>query len=93
MADPIFDKIEQSFEEFVTDQVEGPTAMTPCNSSAIAAYGYVPALFTMTVIFHRGGKRIYFYNPVTPEEFNDFLNAESQGSFFNTNIKPGKNVI
>lgn len=75
------------------DQVAGPTGMIPtADSSSLDAYGYDPATFTLSIIFKRGGKRIYFYTGVSAEEFAEFVAADSKGFYLNNNIKPNHSV-
>lgn len=53
----------------------------------MAAIGYDEASGTMAVTFTRGPGHVYHYPNVSPELHQQFLEAESIGSFFGKNIK------
>jgi hypothetical protein len=60
-------------------------AMPAVQSSTIAWAEYDKQTQVMEVRFHNGG--IYIYSDVEPETYQNFLDAESQGKFFNRFIK------
>jgi hypothetical protein len=61
-------------------------AMTPVNSSSIAATGYSPERRILRVRFVGGGTYDYF--PVPAGIFEQFLEAPSKGQFVNWQVKP-----
>lgn len=63
----------------------GPMQMHPVRSSNVAAIGHDPDSQILTVQFHSG--RSYRYANVSEEVFEQFLDAESKGRFFNEHIK------
>jgi hypothetical protein len=63
-------------------------ALTPVSSNQVAAVGYDQATNTLAVTFTRGPGHTYQYPNVSPELHNQFMEAESKGSFFGTHIKP-----
>ena len=54
-------------------------------SEAIEAVDYDPRSEILRVTFHNG--RSYEYLGVPPEEFRNFMNAESRGTYMNQVIK------
>lgn len=56
------------------------------DSSNIEAIGYDPSTKELHVQFLKSG--LYVYPDVPQEVFDEFLNADSKGSYFNRNIKP-----
>ena len=58
----------------------------PVESSAIAAIGYDPETSTLHVRFH-SREEPYQFAPVTAEEHEAFLNAESKGQHFHKHIR------
>lgn len=63
----------------------------PVDSSNIEAIGYNSIDEILFVKFNSGG--LYSYYRITPELFNNFLNAESKGKFFHLWIKNNKQYI
>ena len=61
---------------------------TITQSSLIEKFSYDETLQVLHIHFRKGGH--YGYNEVTPEEYNEFLFAESHGKHFLTQIKPTK---
>ena len=65
--------------------------MQPVKSSQFAAIGHIPELSVLAIQFHpkksTGQSDIYHYQGVSAEMFEEFLGAESQGSFFIQFIK------
>ncbi len=55
------------------------------DSSAIHAIGYDPDLRILEVIFNAG--RIYQFTDVSPEQFEEFRQAESKGHYFSEHIR------
>ncbi|MGV2872649.1 KTSC domain-containing protein [Colwellia sp. E150_009] len=55
------------------------------NSSALSAFGYSSISSLLDIEFHDGS--IYRYSGVTPNIFTGFINASSQGGYFNSNIR------
>jgi hypothetical protein len=62
------------------------TALTYVESSNIEAIGYDPTLSELTVVFKKSGT--YVYRSVPQDVFDQFLAAESKGSFLNRQIIP-----
>lgn len=62
-------------------------AMTPVESSQIAAIGYDAATHTLQVDFTKNPDRIYQYHDVSAEAFAGLEGAESKGSFFYGHVK------
>lgn len=65
-------------------------AMTPVESSQIAAIGYDADSKTLAVQFPGRGPNpgdVYHYFGVEPQVFTDLLESESKGKFFGANIK------
>lgn len=64
-----------------------PLTLTP-ESSQLHGYGYDPKIQTLALEFKSNQRtQTYHYPGFTPEQFEAFKNAESQGSFFYKNIK------
>lgn len=66
-------------------------ALTPVESSQLAAIGHDPETGTLAIQFKGRGDApgsIYHYENFTAEQFEQFKNAESVGSHFYKNIKP-----
>jgi hypothetical protein len=59
--------------------------MQAIESKAISAVGYDPARQVLRVTF-RGGKS-YEYLDVSPEDYDDFMDADSRGTYMNQVIK------
>lgn len=57
----------------------------PVKSSQISEIGYVKEDLTLYVKFRNN--KLYSYAPVTPEQYDDFKNSDSIGSYFHTNLK------
>jgi len=62
-----------------------PASMEPAQSGMIAKHGYIPESRTMVTEFNNG--KVYQYTGVPKEIYDNFRNAESQGSFFAQQIK------
>ncbi|MCU1526885.1 MAG: hypothetical protein JWP75_648 [Frondihabitans sp.] len=60
--------------------------MTPVDSSNIVQVGYDPATQELYVEFLDG--RTYVYSPVPDVTYDEFMNADSKGSYLNREIKP-----
>lgn len=72
----------------IAKPVGGPPTdikMQPAQSTTIAAHGYDPASRTMQVQFKNGS--VYQHSGVPQEIYNNYQNAESQGSYHQQNIK------
>lgn len=54
-------------------------------STNLVSIGYDEQTETLEIEFK--GNRIYRYQNVSKEEYNNLVNAESIGKYFNTNIK------
>jgi hypothetical protein len=65
-------------------------ALTPVESSNIAAIGYDEESKTVAVRFLTGG--VYHVSPVEPDRYASFLAAESKGRFYNRNFKNAQDV-
>lgn len=65
-------------------------ALTPVESSQLAAIGHDPETNTLAIQFKSktGTGSIYHYENFTAEQFNEFKSSESLGSYFKRNIKP-----
>lgn len=61
--------------------------LTAVESNQVAAIGYDAASGTMAVTFTRGPGHVYHYPNVPPELHQQFLEADSIGSFFGQHIK------
>ena len=61
--------------------------LTAVESNQVSAIGYDAASGTMAVTFSRGPGHVYHYPNVSPELHQQFLEAESIGSFFGQHIK------
>lgn len=57
----------------------------PITSSNINSAGYDSDTFTLEVEFNSGG--IYQYNDVPEEVYSEFIQADSQGIYFNAHIR------
>jgi len=57
----------------------------PVSSSMIASIGYEPQSLVLEVEFNNGS--VYQYTDVPEGEYESFLNADSKGAYFHTNIK------
>ena len=55
------------------------------SSSALSAFGYSSINSLLDIEFQDGS--IYRYSGVTPNIFTGFINASSQGGYFNSNIR------
>lgn len=62
-----------------------PASMEPTQSGMIARHGYVPETQTAVIEFNNG--KVYDYKGVPKEMYDNFRNAESQGSYFAQNLK------
>ncbi len=58
---------------------------TPVVSTAIESVGYDPESETLEIEFTSGG--VYRYEGVPSEVFEEFMNSDSFGSYFQQNIK------
>lgn len=65
-----------------------PIPLAPVSSNQVKAIGYDPATKTLAVTFTRGSDTIYHYPNVDPKVHEDFVKAESIGTFFGAHIKP-----
>ena len=63
-----------------------PLNMVPVQSSNVVAIGYDAEPRELHVEFK--GHHTYVYLDVSPEEYGQFLAAESKGKHLNQNIKP-----
>lgn len=61
--------------------------MAPVASNQVGAVGYCPATKTLAVSFARGAGAIYHYTDVDQKVYDDFMAAESKGTFFGKHIK------
>ena len=57
----------------------------PFDSSALNAAAYAPAQHLLYLEFHSGERYRYFDFP--PEQYRDFLAAESKGTYFGQHIR------
>ncbi|MDQ7745413.1 KTSC domain-containing protein [Hydrogenophaga pseudoflava] len=70
-----------------SDKQYSPIAMTPVQSNQVAAVGYDAATKTLAVTFTRGPGHIYHYPNVEEKTHQEFMAAESKGTFFGKHIK------
>ena len=70
-----------------TDKAYAHIPLTAVESNHVAAIGYDEASSTLAVTFTRGPGHIYHYPNVSAELYQQFLEAESIGSFFGQHIK------
>ena len=65
----------------------GPSSptMEPAQSTTVDLHGYDPAARTMTVQFKNGN--VYELKGVPQEIWNNYKNSESQGSYYQQNLK------
>ncbi len=61
--------------------------LTPVQSNQVGAVGYDAATKTLAVQFSRGAGAIYHYPDVDQKVYDDFMAAESKGTFFGQHIK------
>lgn len=59
--------------------------LTPCDSSFISGYAYNEKVWVFTIQFRNGPTKAY--QDVEPEVYEDFLDAESKGKWFNATMK------
>lgn len=59
-------------------------------SSRVAEIGYSRSKLTLQVKFQKGG--IYNYTPVTQEQFDELMAAESVGKYLGENIIKNENI-
>ena len=64
-----------------------PNPLQPVDSNQVGAIGYDDATKTLAVQFRRGARAIYHYPNVEQKTFNDFMGAESIGTYFGKHIK------
>ena len=57
----------------------------PVTSTSIASIGYHAESLTLEVEFTNGG--LYQYLGVPPKTYEEFLTAESKGTFYNARVK------
>lgn len=62
----------------------------PVESSNINMVRYDAKTKILEIWFHNGS--IYSYTPITEEGYNDFINAESVGKYFNSHIRSNDNL-
>lgn len=77
---PIVDHEKSSFSIWDVNMIETP------NSSCFSQIGYSNEYEILVVTF-RDSESTYLYLNVPKSEWESFRNAESLGSYFNTNIK------
>lgn len=70
------------------DHPRPPIELKPVNSKQVKAVGYDEATKTLAVQFLRGAGAIYHYPGVEPQQYVDFVGAESIGRHFDAHIKP-----
>lgn len=75
-------KAPQAFEEGDAPAI----ALTPVESHKVAARGYDPITQTMAVTF-KTGNAVYHYPNVSPEQYAEFVGAESVGKHFIANFQ------
>lgn len=61
--------------------------LIPVKSGQVKAIGYDAATKVLAVTFTRGTGAIYHYPNVEQKTFNDFMGAESIGTYFGKHIK------
>ena len=71
-----------------TNEDRPQIAMNAVESSQVKCIGYDDATKTLAVVFARGTGAIYHYPNVERETFDQFVGAESIGTFFGKHIKP-----
>lgn len=69
-----------------------PLQFTPTpDSSLLAAYAYDPTRLLLVLRFKKKGEdtddKSYGYPDITPEQFAEFQGAESQGKWFEANVR------
>ena len=69
------------------EEKHAPIPMVPVTSNQLKAVGYDAASKTLAVSFSRGAGAIYHYPNVEPKLHEDFMKAESAGTFFGKHIK------
>lgn len=67
------------------ERIEIP--LTPVQSNQVKAVGYDAPTQTLAVTFTRGPWTIYQYPNVSPDLHQQFMEAESKGTFFGAHIK------
>lgn len=67
-------------------KVEPEIEMIECDSTAIHSYAY-NELLQILYIRLRSKETIYTYVGITPETYNEFINAESKGRYYVQKIK------
>lgn len=70
-----------------SDKAFTPIGMTPVQSNQVAAIGYDATTKTLAVTFTRGPGHIYHYPGVEAKTHEEFMAAESKGTFFGKHIK------
>ena len=65
-----------------------PIPLAPVSSGQVKAIGYDAATKTLAVTFTRGPGTVYHYPNVEPKVHEDFIKADSIGTFFGAHIKP-----
>lgn len=71
-----------------SDKEYTPIPMALVESSQVACIGYDAGTKTLAVQFARGPGHVYHYPAVEQKTFDDFMAADSKGSFFRDHIKP-----
>jgi hypothetical protein len=71
-------------------EIIGSNELCTFDSSQIIKSIYTKEIEELIIYFKRGG--YYSYKPVPLKLYNDFINTESQGKFFLSNIKNNKLV-
>jgi len=61
--------------------------MIPCDSDAIAAYGYDPEKWKLFILPRKRASQVYIYDGFPPDKYEDFLAAGSKGSYWNRVVK------
>jgi hypothetical protein len=57
----------------------------PLDSSVFTSAAYLPATRTLYLRFHSG--ELYCYFDFPPQQYRDFLAADSKGQYFSSNIR------